>query len=323
MGATGKFLQDGFFTIGDMVSHAGIFRISFGIMFILAGFGGCGGDNTGSTMMESILPDEIAGWKAVEPPRLYRNRAIFDYMDGAGEIYLLYDFRQLLVKRYTRQNYPALSIEMFDMGSSHDSFGVFSHAREGKDSGIGQGSEFRGGLLCFWRNKYFVCITAEEMTDDTETEIAGLARNLADRIGTDGELPGILELLPEDDLIETSVIYFHNQASLNYHYYLSEKNLLNLTGETECLLARYEPDKAYLLCIEYSDPIQAEDALQSFLDGYMPEGKEDGLIQTSEDQWTRALVTGNYIIVVFDAANSGSASDLADAASIKIRNSAG
>jgi hypothetical protein len=321
MRVPGHFLQSGLFLIGKSQSRARIILISSSIICILSGLGGCGGGKGGSMMMEDILSDEIAEWEAEEPPRLYRGREIFDYMDGAGEIYLLYDFQRLLVRRYTRIDHPALTAELFDMGNSRDAYGVFSHAREGGEAGIGQGSELRGGLLCFWKNRYFVCITAERASEEVEREIAEFARTLSGRIESGGEPPAMLSILPQKDLIETSIRYFHKQASLNYHYYLSEQNLLNLTDDTECLLARYEPDKAYLLFAGYKSPIQAEEALQSFLDGYMPEGKEDGLIQTSEDQWTRALVTGNYVIVVFDAADAERASYLANAASAKIRNS--
>lgn len=307
--------------IGDSWLFESFILIFLCTMFIFTGLAGCGGDKRGSMIMEDILPNEIAGWKATEPGRTYRNREIFDYMDGAGEVYLLYDFRQLVVKRYTRPGSPALTVELFDMGKSQDAFGVFSHAREGEEAGIGQGSEFRGGLLCFWKNRYFICITAEKMNDQVEQQIEQLARIVADRIESDGELPGILSLLPEKNLIETSVIYFHNQASLNYHYYLSEQNILGLTDDTECLLARYEPDKAFLLCVDYHDPNRAGESLQSFLDGYMPEAAENGLMETSENQWTKALATGDFIIVVFDAPNAERAEELADAASTGIRNS--
>jgi hypothetical protein len=307
--------------IGDTILRRKIVFLTIFIMFIFIGLSGCGGNNNGSPTMENILPDEITGWKAEGPDRDYRDREIFDYMDGAGEVYLLYDFRRLHVRRYTKPNHPALTIELFDMGKSQDAYGVFSHAREAREAGIGQGSEFRGGLLCFWKNRYFICITAEKMTDEVEKEIEKLGRIVAERIGTDGQSPAILDLLPEKGLIETSIRYFHNQASLNYHYYLSEQNLLNLTDDTECLLARYKPDKAYLLCAEYKSPIQAEEALRSFLDGYMPEGKENGFIQTSENQWTMAVATDNYVVIVFDAASSGQATVLANAASTKIRNS--
>lgn len=291
------------------------------LIFVLYILGSCGAKEDGEERLDNLFLDKLPGWKADQPTRTYDRRTIFDYMDGAGEIYLLYDFLGLMIGRFSNSEGFQVTVEFFDMGKPQDAFGIFTHSRQGSEAGFGQGSEYRGGLLCFWKNRYFVCITAEKMTEEIEEHIGRLARIIADRIETDGELPAILSCLPENGLIESSIIYFHNQASLNYHYYLSEQNILNLTDDTDCLLARYEPDKPYLLCVIYDSPSRAEESLQSFLDGYMPEGKENGLTQTAENQWIKALAEDNLVIIVLDAANSDRASELAEAALSKIRKS--
>ncbi len=45
-----------------------------------------------------FLPKQVDGWLAVEEDKTYTRSTIFEYMDGAGEIYLSYNFQHLLVR---------------------------------------------------------------------------------------------------------------------------------------------------------------------------------------------------------------------------------
>ena len=272
--------------------------------------------------MNELIPEKILDWTAVDEFEAYDRESIFDYIDGAGEVYRQYDFRQLLVKRLKKTNHPSITVELFDMGSSRDAFGVFSHSREGEDASIGQGSEFRGGLLCFWQSRFFICIYAEKRTDQTDNAVLELARNIERRIGQSGPPPGLLNYLPEEGLIYSSIIYFHNQASLNYHYYLAENNILNLSDDTEAVFARYDPDKVFLLCIRYNSEDLAEKSLQDFIAGYIPEAGTKGLAQIDEDQWVKAEAVANFLVIVLEAPSAISAENLIGAATEKIMETA-
>ncbi len=58
------------------------------------------------------------------------------------------------------------------MGSPAEAFGAFSCDRQDPGAGIGQESEYGGGLLRFWQGRYFVAITAS--ADDQATSGAVL-----------------------------------------------------------------------------------------------------------------------------------------------------
>jgi hypothetical protein len=47
-------------------------------------------------------------------------------MDGAAELYRSYAFKRLMVRRYMKTDHPAIMVELFDMDSSDDAFGIFS-----------------------------------------------------------------------------------------------------------------------------------------------------------------------------------------------------
>jgi hypothetical protein len=251
--------------------------------------------------MRELVPDEIHGWRAQTEFEVYDRETIFDYIDGAGEIYLLYDFRKVVVLRLIKEACPPILVELFDMSSSEEAYGIFSHAREGEEQGFGQGSEYRGGLLCFWKANYFVCISSEQETPETEKAVTDLARTITANIKVAGTKPELLDYLPEEGLIDQSVRYFHKHTSLNYHYYVASQNLLNLSPQTDAVLAEYQPGQSYLLYIRYQGSEEAEAALDSFLSTYMPEGKESGMAQIHEEKWVSAKSTGQFLVVIFDA----------------------
>ncbi len=262
--------------------------------------------------MNRILTDDIEGWKATDSVEIYNWETIFDYMNGAGEVYRLYDYRKLAVKRYTHDKHPAITVELFDMGTPEDAYGIFSHSRTGDDVGVGMGSEYRGGLLCFFKGRFFACVYAEKQTDETRQAVFELARTIDKKITGESRLPDILQYLPEENMHKQSVRYFHKHTSLNCHYYLAEQNILNLSDKTEAVLARFTPDDVYLLFIRYDDHTRAQEAIDSFIAGYIPEAKESGLAQIEQNKWVKAILSKNYVIVVFDAATAEQAETLAN-----------
>lgn len=268
--------------------------------------------------MRQLVPQEIRGWTMQDEVEVYDRETIFDYIDGAGEIYLMYGFQKVAVFRLVRAAEPDISVEVFDMGSSEDAFGIFSHAREGEELGIGQGSEYRGGVLCFWKAHFFVCIVPQNETAETKRAVGDLAEKIAENIQLTGAKPNILDCLPEEGLVERSVRYFHKHTSLNYHYFLASENILQLGEHTEAVLGRYGPELGSLLCIRYQNQQQAKDALDSFVSSYVPEARETGIAQIDDGKWVAAKQSEQFVLVVFDASIKAAGESLITAAQGKL-----
>jgi hypothetical protein len=251
-----------------------------------------------------FVPDEIHSWKKQAKDEIYDTQTIFDYMNGAGEIYRSYNFCKLFVRYFTKPHQPTITVELFDMGSSEDAFGVFTHGCElVVKEDIGQNSEYRDGLLCFWQDKFFVCVYTEQETSSSKKAVLDLGRAIATSIKTIGEKPKLLEYLPEKDLIERSIRYFHNHASLNHHYFVSDENILNLNNHTDAILANYKDDSR-ILCILYPDKMQAKSAFEKFVSAYLPELKQKDIpVQLEDSNWALADVYQKFVIVIFDAPN--------------------
>lgn len=253
--------------------------------------------------LEDLLPPEVNGWKSKGEDKIYTPATIFDYIDGAGEVYRSYNFRRLLVKKYGKEEKPEIVADLFDMGCSEDAFGVFTHDLEGQDVGIGQGSTYKGGLLSFWKERFFVSLYAEEETGETREALMALGRAVEASIKREGRKPEILSLFPHKSLDRTSLRYFHNHILLNYHFFVADENILLLDQKTEASLGTYrEGEEVFrLLLIRYPETGRAAEAYRTFVKNYMPDAAEAGIIRREDGRWTAVRFRGRFVFIVFEA----------------------
>jgi len=259
-------------------------------------------DTLSRSAMQSLLPPTISQWTVSEVARFYTGSGIFDYMDGAGEVYLAYGFRRLLVQRYARPNQEEILVEIFDMGLSRNAYGAYSHMQgRAPMRAIGQEAEYKSGLLTFWKGRFFVCVMIDHENDEASNAVLALGRHIADAIREEGAKPAILGLLPKGRYLPETLRYFYRHEILNIHYYLASANLLSLNEKTDAALVRITSDKSYLLLVQYPDVAEADSAYTRFTSKYIPDAGKAGVVKTENKKWTAAIRRGAYIAVVFDA----------------------
>lgn len=268
--------------------------------------------------MQSI-PKEMNGWKADPEGRTYDRKTLFKYIDGGAELYLAYRFQKVYVYRYTKAGEPDIIMDIYDMGTPEDAFGVFTSEREGDEIGIGEGSEYEAGLLRFFKGRLFVSLLTREETPESGRTVFSLAKAVADAIQMVGEKPKLVSSLPQKGLIERSIRYFYDPTILNLHYYVADENILRLGMHTEAVLARYDTEEGrpYLLIVRYPSTGGARKAFKSFLDAYMPDAVQ-GVVQTENARWTAADLLSPFVAVVFDASSEGYARSLLDAVGMQL-----
>ncbi len=254
------------------------------------------------TPIHNFLPKNIPGWKTSEAAKLYSDEEIFDYMNGAGEIYRAYNFKDLLVQRYINKQQQEILVEVFDMQSSEDAFGVFTHTQGGrKEVNIGQGSEYQRGLLCFWKERYFICIRVENETPYLKKTVLDIGKKISKSIKGKGNKPALLQFLSEYKYDERTLRYFHKYEILNIHFYVADENILFLDESTNGILVYHKNEKSRLLLLQYPSEEKATIAYQNFIKHYLPEAGSVGFLQTENGKWTISEKVKNYIFIVFDA----------------------
>ena len=265
---------------------------------------------------------EAAGWKWDEKEMEYNSKSLFDYMDGAAELYLVYGFQRLTVRKFEKPSQPPITLELYEMASSEDAYGLFSFDRQDEAAGIGQGSEFGGGLLRFWKGKYFASIYADGEGAEVESAVLAMGRATAELIQETGPEPKLVDLIPGKDfgLVDRSARYLKSHVLLNQRFFISHQNILNLSRRTEAVLAQYsrEKQKTNLLLIRYPGVKEARDAYQSFMGAYLPDAGGKDLVKTEDQKWTMARQRGEAVIVVFGAPTAADAEALLKATEARL-----
>jgi len=269
----------------------------------------------GGTMkdLQSAIPEDIRGWTSEGEDALYDRETLYDYMNGGAEVYLAFDLRDVFARRYSGEGTDEIVLDIYRMGSSAEAFGVFSCDREDPTARIGQASEYGYGLLRFWQGDCFVSIVASGDHEVAEEAILELGKAVAGALGPDGPGPELLGILPAEDLIPDRISYFHSNINLNNRFFIASENILNLTGDTNCVFAEFESEgqgTIKLLIVEYPDENLARAALTSFIDAYLPESSGSGLARMEDGQWTQALIEGTCVSIVFDSPDSATALNL-------------
>jgi hypothetical protein len=270
-----------------------------------------------------LLPETVGEWTRQNDPVTYDRETIFDYINGAGEVYNSYAFRNVLVDRYETADGRGVTVEVFDMGNVEDAFGVFSYAREDEEEGIGAGFERKGTVLCFWQDRFYVCAQAEQRDDDPAEVLEPVARGISAALPSAGTKPALMGALPENGRVPYSDRFFHTHQALNYQHYLDRENVLKLSPETRVALARYAPGSTYLLVIEYRRSADASSAQESFRAFLTPGsgGPEPALEGRAESfskygsTWDLVGTENQFLIAVLDAVSSEAAESLWGAAS--------
>jgi len=274
-------------------------------------------DNTETASgLADELPPSVDGWTAAEPATVYDQESIFSYIDGHAEVYLAYGMSRCLARRYTAPTGESdLVLDIFELASPADAYGVFTHDTDGEPVGIGDGSLYRYGWLSFWQDRYFVSLMAEAESERAEQAVLDLARGVAALLPAAGSSPpAIVSALPATGLEPRSVRFFRHPQILANHFYLDEENLFGLGTETAAVLASYQRGEsaARLLLIEYPEAAAAARAQEAFGARFLPAGAGEGPAESETGGWYGSRVAATRLIVVIGADDQPTAAALLD-----------
>jgi len=257
------------------------------------------------------LPRRVNGWAVEGRDRFFDDKTIFDYIDGSGEVYRAYNLRGCLSRTYSKEGGPAIVLDVFDMGSAADAFGVFTHDTDGEVIPIGQDGRWRPGWLNFWKDRFFVSVTVQEENAPAFGAALELGRQVAARIPKEGPRPELLAHLPPKGLQTGTIRFLHHPVVLNYHFYLSDENILELSFRTDAVLATYQrgSGSARLLLVQYPDANTARRAAENVRRHYLPDADADGLARLENGKWAAARLKDRRLVMVLEASSRESAAN--------------
>jgi hypothetical protein len=166
-------------------------------------------ERRGSPELAGLVP-RLEGWSPTEAVRSFFPDDLFEYIDGAAESYLSYDFRELAVADLGRTGTDAtLTLEIYDMGAEVNAFGIFGAERYPDNAAVPVGDlgYFEGEALNFLAGRFYVKMLAFGLGTGTEPFLLQAGLKVASGIKSTGGLPKLVTAFPKNGLVARSERY--------------------------------------------------------------------------------------------------------------------
>ncbi len=184
--------------------------VLFLLVFVLSGEAVLLGKEQG-TSLNGLLP-KVEDWKYSEEPMNFIPGNLYEYINGAAEIYLAYDFEELIVGQYEKEKdaeEASLSIEIYDMGNEKNSFGIYSAERfsESQFIPIGNQGYLEEGTLNFVVGRYYIKLLCFECGEKSDEILKSFSNKIVSRVKDKGQFPPALGHFPQEGLVQNTEKY--------------------------------------------------------------------------------------------------------------------
>ena len=194
-------------------------------------------------------------------PRRYDSETLFDFMNGAADLYFTYGFEGLSVGEYVDKDGRVIQIQIYDTATDADAYGLFTYNSYGEPIQLGVDGELDSGYrLAFWQGPHYVQIAPREEVQNAILRAFGEA--VASALPQAGQRPYLVDALPQEGLESGSVRFFREKMALDNLLWLGSEDVMGLGPDTQGVVARYDLDGQGidLLLVAFPDADRAEQA---------------------------------------------------------------
>ena len=162
-----------------------------GILVCLSGF------RTFILEPEPFTFPELDGWEIKQEYPVYNPGTLWDYINGAADSYLSYDFEELYIAEYVKGD-VSFKVEIFMHASPLDAFGIYSTERSPGFRFIDLGIQgyHEESLIHFLADKYYVKVRTHETSGDIEDAMMSIANSVVVSIAGINHFPETLAMFP-------------------------------------------------------------------------------------------------------------------------------
>lgn len=187
--------------------------ISLLLMFCLMG------SHADAQSLAAIFP-EIEDLPKYGEPMVFSPETLYEYINGAAEIYLQYNFQELVAQEYENDADAFMTIEIYRHDSALNAFGIYSQERpfEGEFLNIGAQGFYENGMLNFFKGPYYVKLNSYGLDDKEKATLKALANDVAGKLDGTTELPEELSYFPPTGKKSYSEQYL-SQDFLGYAFF--------------------------------------------------------------------------------------------------------
>lgn len=234
------------------------------IMLFLTCVPGIPADQANPSILVSLLPT-VEGMESAEPPDSYFPETLFEYINGAAEIYLSYDFKELIVAEYKKSDAPdSVAVEIYDMGNLKNSFGIYSAERYPDNDFLSLGTQgyMEGGTLNFLVGQYYVKLLCFDCGEKSSGWLRVFSEKIVNRVEEKGGFPSALDVFPKEGRIPNTEKFILRNV-LGYKF-LHDGYIVSYKSESlsfDCFVIEgNSPDEATEMLEKYLEAKGAESA---------------------------------------------------------------
>ncbi len=242
---------------------------------------------------EDLFP-EIEGWKLSPDELAYTPDNLWELINGAAELYLAYDFRDLHLATYSSGNGREIRVELYRHSTPENTYGIYTAERMPDYHFIEMGVQgyTAPGILHFFSGLYYVKVLSVGSAEAGEEDLMSIAGRVSTAIGPPGSWPEETGLFPEAGKVMMSDAYFTS-------------NFMGYGFLHSAFTARYETGGAFTLFIIHGNPGQAKTMLEKYL-GQLKEDKKEqqGDVMAVQDPFNGKVylsLRGNYLVGAMNA----------------------
>ena len=231
----------------------------------------------------------LFGWSVVPGEKVYTSSNLWDFIDGAAEVFLSYGFVDLNLADYRDTAGAEVRVELYRQRSASDAFGIYSAERNPEYTFVNVGTQgyVEDGVLNFLCGIYYVKITSHRPGAEGRDAMMQIARKLDEHLNQVKAWPAVLALFPREG------------ALTNAESYIAE-NFLGYRCLHSAFVSQYVGKAPFqMFIIERETEEQAREMVDLYLSALNqgPPSKADGplIVADPHNGILRLLPQGRYL----------------------------
>ena len=172
----------------------------------------------GAEANEFAFP-EVTGWKQSGEIETFIPKTLYVYINGAADLYLMYDFQELRMAEYVNEKKASVIIDVYRHKTPTHAFGIYSQERLSNANFLDIGAQgyIDKNVLNFLTGPYYVKINSFNTGAEDQEILLTFAKKVTENLGERGKLPPVLSSFPIEGKKKNSE-KFINKNYLGYAF---------------------------------------------------------------------------------------------------------
>jgi hypothetical protein len=210
------------------------------------------------------LPEKVDGWTLDPEIRTFRGDSLFEYIDGAAEMYHKYDFKEVTAGEYSKGESKVVA-DVYEFAGPDRAFGMYTTLRPDMPDTVMLGVEgfVFGANLVFVKGSYLANVYSYDESADAVSGVRSIASAVAGLLAGTTTKPAMFRIFPEQGRVAFSEkiyaesflghVFLTDVYTVDYSiadqeytlFVMDDPGAAKLEQWTASVVPEYDPDTGY------------------------------------------------------------------------------